>query len=113
MNLVALMREEDTMSRQLLAHSIVAFALSMGLAGTAVAQQSDTKKAGQDAAEAGKDAGKAAEHAGKAVAKGTKKAAKSTKKAVTPNTTTADCKDGSVQSGKTKTTACEGHGGVR
>ena len=48
-----------------------------------------------------------------AVAKSTKKAAKATKKAVTPDTTTAACKDGTAQQGKTKTTACAGHGGVQ
>ena len=102
------------MSRKFLTHTIVACALTFGLGGGAVfAQEHDTKKAGEAAADAGKDAGKAAEHAGKAVAKSAKKAAKATKKAVTPNTTTAACKDGTVQEGKTKTTACSGHGGVQ
>jgi len=101
------------MFRKYLTHTVVACALTFGLGGVAFAQDHDAKKAGEAAADAGKDAGKAAEHAGKAVAKSTKKAAKATKKAVTPDTTTAACKDGTVQAGKTKTTACSGHGGVQ
>ena len=97
------------MSRKFLSHTIVACALTFGLGGAAFGQEHELKKAGEAAA----DAGKAAEHAGKAVAKGSKKAAKATKKAVTPDTTTAACKDGTVQQGKTKTTACSGHGGVQ
>ena len=88
------------------------------------------------AGEAGKEAGKAAAHAGKATGEATKKAAKKTaqvtkrcgqgdrggygeggegrpKKAVTPDTTSAACNDGTVQTGKTKTTACADHGGVK
>ena len=101
------------MHRTFLAHTIVACALTFGLGGSAFAQDHDAKKAGEAATDAGKDAGKAAEHAGKAVAKSAKKAAKATKKAVTPDTTTAACKDGTLQKGKTKTTACSGHGGVQ
>jgi uncharacterized protein HemX len=101
------------MSRKFLSHTIVACALTFGLGGAAFGQEHELKKAGEAAADAGKDAGKAAEHAGKAVAKSSKKAAKATKKAVTPDTTTAACKDGTVQQGKTKTTACAGHGGVQ
>jgi uncharacterized protein HemX len=101
------------MFRKYLTHTVVACALTFGLGGAAFAQEHDAKKAGEAAADAGKDAGKAAEHAGKAVAKSAKKAAKATKKAVTPDTTTAACKDGTVQTGKTKTTACSGHGGVQ
>ena len=41
------------------------------------------------------------------------KAAKKVKKAVTPDTTTAACKDGTTQTGKTNTTACVDHGGVK
>jgi len=95
----------------------------------------DAKEAGKDAKEAGKDAGDAAKHAGKATAKVTKKTAKKTgqvaedaaketgetakkvgksvKKAVTPKTNGVACNDGTVQSGKTKTTACVDHGGVK
>jgi len=115
MDLVTTAVEEDLMHRTFLAHTIVACALTFGLGGAAFAQDQDhdAKKAGQAATDAGKDAGKAAEHAGKAVAKSAKKAAKATKKAVTPDTTSAACKDGTIQSGKTKTTACSGHGGVQ
>jgi hypothetical protein len=73
----------------------------------------DAKKAGKETKKAGQDAGDAAKHAGKATAKATKKVAKKTKNAVTPNMTTATCKDGTVQKGHTKTTACNGHGGVQ
>lgn len=103
------------MTRHSLAATILSCALTFGMTGAAFAQSTsdEAKKAGKATEEAGKDAGKAAEHAGKAVAKGAKKTAKNVKKAVTPDTTTANCKDGTVQSGKTKTTACDGHGGVQ
>src|SRR5438270_263691 len=102
------------MSRKFLTHTIVACALTFGLGGYAQAQSTtsgEAKKAGQATEDAGKDAGKAAEHAGKAVAKGAKKTAKGVKKAATPNETSALCKDGTVQTGRTKTTACDDHGG--
>jgi len=73
----------------------------------------DIKKAGKKTKDAGKDAGDAAKDAGKATGKQTKKTAKKVKHAVTPNMTTATCKDGTVQKGRTKTTACNGHGGVQ
>ena len=72
----------------------------------------DVKKAGKETKKAGENAGSAAKDAGKATAKATKKTAKKVKHAVTPNMTTATCKDGTVQKGHTKTTACNGHGGV-
>jgi len=75
-----------------------------------------TKEAGKDTGEAAKDAAKATAKGTKSVAKktarGTKKAASTVKRKVTPSNTRATCKDGSVQSGKTKTTACADHGGV-
>jgi hypothetical protein len=103
------------MSRRFLSHSILACAFAFTLSGAAFAQSTTsdeehkTKEATKSAAE---DTADAAKHAGKTVAKGTKKAAKATKKAVTPDTTSATCKDGTVQTGKTKETACIGHGGV-
>ena len=106
------------MSRRFLNHSILACVLTFGLgpmvpAAFAQTTTSDeahkTKEATKDAAQ---DTADAAKSAAKTVAKGTKKAAKATKKAVTPDTTSATCKDGTVQTGKTKTTACNGHGGV-
>jgi hypothetical protein len=107
------------MSRRFLSHSILACALTLSLAPmtqVAFAQSTTTsdeahktKEAAKDAADATADAAK---HAAKTVTKSTKKAAKATKKAVTPDTTTATCKDGTVQTGKTKETACIGHGGV-
>ena len=103
------------MSRKFISHSLLACAFAFSLSGAAFAQSTTsdeahkTKEATKDAAQ---DTADAAKHAAKTVAKGTKKAAKATKNAVTPDTTTATCKDGTVQTGKTKETACIGHGGV-
>ena len=102
------------MSRKFLSHSILACAFAFSLSGAAFAQSTTsdeahkTKEATKDAADSTADAAK---HAAKTVTKATKKAAKNTKDAVTPDTTTALCKDGTVQKGKTKTTACDDHGG--
>jgi hypothetical protein len=96
--------------------------------------EQDAKKAGKEAKTAGKEAGAATKDAAKATGKGvkkgakkteqvtkdaaketaegTKKAASKTKDAVTLDTTSALCKDGTTQTGKTKTTACDNHGGV-
>jgi len=130
------------MFRKLLIGTAVACALTFG-GSMASAQEADakkakkeTKEAGQEAKEAGKAAGEAAKDAGKATGKATKKGAKKTgqiaedaaketadgakkaakgvKRAVTPSSpATATCNDGTVQSGKTKTTACIDHGGVK
>jgi hypothetical protein len=122
------------MRLNLLKHSAIACVFAFGIATAAFTQTTTTdeaKKAGQETKEAAKSAGEAGEHAGKAVAKGakktgqvaedaaketatgTKKAAKKVGKAVTPDTTSATCKDGTVETGKTKTTACIDHGGVK
>ncbi len=86
----------------------------------------EAKKAAKDTGDASKDAAKATGKATESAAKktgqvtadaaketatGTKKAATTVKKKVTPDTTEATCKDGTVQTGKTKTTACADHGG--
>jgi len=122
---------------------LIASMMVSGIATNLRAQESDeAKKAKQDAKQAGKDAGdagkqageagknvgKAAAHAGKATGNAAKKGAKKTgqvtsdaaketaegtKKAVTPDTTSATCNDGTVHTGKTKTTACADHGGVK
>ena len=127
------------MFRTLLISSAVASVLILGMSAGAFAQQTtakeDAKKAGAEATDAAKDTGEAAKDAGKATGKATKAAAKKTgqvtkdaaketatgttkaattvKKKLTPDTTSARCKDGTVQTGKTKTTACFDHGGVR
>lgn len=104
------------MTRKFLTGTMLICALTFGLSGAAFAQstaEDEARKAGKATKEAGKDIGDAAEHAGKATAKGAKKTGKAIKKAVTPDDTTARCKDGTVQTGKTKTTACNGHGGVQ
>jgi hypothetical protein len=127
------------MFRNLLTGTAIACAVAFGIPTGTFAQatdaQQDAKKAGQEAKEAGQKAGEAAKDGGKATAKGTKhaakktgqvakdaaneagtgtkKAAKTVKGKLTPDTTSATCKDGTVQSGKTKTTACVDHGGVQ
>jgi hypothetical protein len=106
------------MSRHLLAGVAIAGILAFGIPTvTSAAQQStaqqDAAKAKKEAEEAAKKAGGATKDAAKATAKGTKHAAKVVKKKVTPNTTSAACKDGTTQTGKTKTTACYDHGGVK
>src|SRR3954466_4704142 len=116
------------MFKTLLMSSVVAGVMAFGMpTATAFAQQTtatedakkagkETKKAGKEAGDATKDAakatGKAVKHGAKETAHGTKKAAEKTKDAVTLDTTSALCKDGTTQTGKTKTTACDGHGGV-
>ena len=116
------------MLNRLLMSSAIAALLVMGIpAVTVLAQQTtatedakkagkETKKAGQAAGEATKDAakatGKGVKHVAKKTAKGTEKVAEKTKDAVTLDTTSALCKDGTTQTGKTKTTACHDHGGV-
>ena len=104
------------MANHFLNQTILACALAVGLAGATAAQSTatdDAKKAGKATEQAGKDVGEAAKNAGKATAKGTKKVGLKVKDAVTLDTTTATCKDGTVQKGKTKVTACDGHGGVK
>jgi hypothetical protein len=134
------MKTGDTMFRNSLMGAAVACALTFGVSVGTSAQQTtdakeDAKKGGKEAKEAGKETGEAAKDAGKATAKatksaakktgqvtedaaketatGTKKAAKTVKGKLTPDTTSATCKDGTVQTGKTKTTACVDHGGVQ
>ena len=116
------------MLTKLLVSSVIAGVMAFGIpTATMLAQQTtaeqDAKKAGREAKKAGKDAGEATKDAAKATGKGIKKGAKATAKgtkkagekvkdAVTLDTTSALCKDGTTQTGKTKTTACDGHGGV-
>jgi orotate phosphoribosyltransferase-like protein len=116
------------MLKQLLMCSAIAGVLAIGVpAATVLAQQTtateDAKKAGKETKKAGKHAGSASKNAAKATGKtakhGAKKAATGAKKAgsavkdgVTLDTTSALCKDGTTQTGKTKATACNGHGGV-
>ena len=127
------------MFRQVLM-GIAVCALMVGAPAQTLAQQTtdasqDAKKAGEEAKDAAKETGEAAKDAGKATGKaakkaakktgqvtkdaanetatGTKKAAKTVKKKLTPETTSAPCKDGTVQTGKTKTTACVDHSGVQ
>ena len=73
----------------------------------------DTKRAGEEAKDAGKAAGSAAKDVGKATARATKRTAKSAKHHVKGTPYTADCKDGTTYTGKTRRGACSGHGGVK
>ena len=114
--------------KQLLMSSAIVGVLAFGFTTvTTMAQQTtateDAKKAGKETKKAGKAAGEATKDAEKATGKGVKKGAKATAKgvekagektkdAVTLDTTSALCKDGTTQTGKTKTTACDNHGGV-
>jgi hypothetical protein len=116
------------MLKPLLISSALVAALAFGApAATIIAQQTtateDAKKAGKETKKAGKAAGGATKDAAKATGKGVKHAAKKTahgakkagtavKDGVTLDTTSAVCKDGTTQTGKTKATACDGHGGV-
>jgi len=116
------------MFKKLLMSSVMVAVLASGIpTATTFAQETtagqDAKKAGKEAKKAGKEAGEATKDAAKATGKGVKKGAKATAKgtekagekvkdAVTLDTTTALCKDGTTQTGKTKTTACHDHGGV-
>jgi hypothetical protein len=105
------------MFRNFLTGAVIACAVVFGSSTGAFAQTTDAHqdadKAGKEAKAAAKEAGAATKDAAKATAKGTKKVAKKVKRAVTPHTTSATCKDGTVQKGKTKTTACVNHGGVQ
>ena len=116
------------MLKQLLMSSTIAGVIAFGVPTvTMIAQQTtaseDAKKAGKETKKAGKQPGEATKDTAKATGKGVKHAAKKTaqgaekageavKDGVTLDTTTALCKDGTTQKGKTKTTACGGHGGV-
>jgi hypothetical protein len=105
------------MWRHWLVGSAIAGILAFGIPTVVSAQQTtatqDAEKAKKEAEKAAKAAGSATKDAAKATAKGTKHAAKVVKKKVTPKTTSAACKDGTTQTGKTKTTACHDHGGVK
>jgi hypothetical protein len=103
------------MFRNLLIGTAIAGVLAFGIPTVASAQETQEtagqhiKKAGKQAKKAGKATGEAAKETGT----GTKKVAKKVGKKLTPDTTSATCKDGTVQAGKTKTTACANHGGVQ
>jgi hypothetical protein len=122
------------MFRKMLIGTAIAGVLAFGIPTATFAQESagqHLKKAGKKMKKAGKATGGAAKETGKATkeaakktgqvtedaaketGKGTRKAAHTVKRKMTPDTTSARCNDGTVQSGKTKTTACANHGGVK
>jgi len=125
------------MFRNLLIGTAIAGVMAFGIPTVTSAQETQEtagqhiKKAGKQVKKAGKATGEAAKETGKATGQaakktgqvagdaaketgtGTKKAAKKVGKKMTPNTTSATCKDGTVQTGKTKTTACANHGGMQ
>ena len=116
------------MVKQLLMSTAIVGILASALpTATVVAQQTtateDAKKAGKEAKKAGKQTGQASKdaakatgksvkHASRKTVKGAKKAGTAVKDGVSLDTTSAICKDGTTQTGKTKMTACDGHGGV-
>ena len=124
------------MFQKLLIGTAIAGVMAFGIpTGTSAQESKETagqhmKKAGKQVKKAGKATGEAAKETGKATGEaakktgqvtsdaaketgtGTKKLAKKVGKKLTPDTTSATCKDGTVQTGKTKTTACIDHGGV-
>ena len=122
------------MFRKLLIGTAIAGVMAFGIPTGTSAQESagqHMKKAGKKAKKAGKATGEAAKETGKATGEaakktgqvasdaaketgtGAKKVAKKVGRKVTPDTTSATCNDGTVQTGKTKTTACVNHGGVK
>ena len=116
------------MFRSLLTTSAIACALAFGVASTGGALTSDGQSPISKVGKAATDAGKATVKGTKAVAKKagdvtedaakktvteTKNAGKTVTGAVTPKLASARCKDGTVQTGKTKTAACTRHGGVK
>jgi hypothetical protein len=100
--------------KNVLAGSLIALLCLGAGVSPAVAQgaKEEAKKAGEATKEAGKETGEAAKHVGKATVKGAKKGAKVVKNAVLADAVT-ECKDGTVQKGRTKATACDDHGGVK
>ena len=123
------------MFRKLFIGTAIAGVLAFGIPTGTFAQEKEgtkahMKKAGRAAKKAGKATGEAAKETGKATAEaakktgqvtkdaaketaeGTEKVAKKVGEKLTPDTTSAMCKDGTTQTGKTKTTACANHGGV-
>jgi len=84
---------------------------------SAFAQNSGTKeeteKAGEATKEAGKDTADAAKHVGKAAVKGTKKTGTAVRNVVKGDDVKATCKDGTTYVGRSRTEACEKHGGVK
>jgi hypothetical protein len=122
------------MLRGLLIGTVMAGVMAFGIPTGTSAQETagqHMKKAGKQMKKAGKATGEAAKDTGKATGKvakktgqvagdaaketgtGAKKVGKKVGDAVTPDTTSATCNDGTVQTGKTKTTACANHGGVK
>ena len=115
------------MFRKLLIGTAIAGVMAFGIPTGTSAQESagqHMKKAGKATGEAAKETGKAtgeaakktgqvASDAAKETGTGTKKVAKKVGRKMTPDTTSATCNDGTVQTGKTKTTACVNHGGVK
>lgn len=73
----------------------------------------EAKKAGEATKDAGKDTADAAKHIGKATVRGTKKAGRAVKNTVTGDDVKATCNDGTTYTGRSRTDACEKHGGVK
>ena len=111
------------MYRTLLTSSTIACFLALGIPTGSAAQNpvSAVGKATKDTGKAvvkgtkgvAKKTGEATQEATKKAATETKNAGKTAQGAVTPGLTSASCKDGTVQTGKTKKAACIRHGGLK
>jgi hypothetical protein len=116
------------MFRTLLTTSAIACALAFGLPTGSAALSGDAQSPVSTIGKAAKDAGKGAakgtkesakkagdvtEDAARKTATETKNVGKTVQGAATPGLTSTRCKDGTVQSGKTKTDGCRDHGGVK
>ena len=75
--------------------------------------KTEAKKAGEATKEAGKDTADAAKHVGKATVKGTKKTGTAVRNVVKGDDVKATCNDGTTYVGRSRTEACEKHGGVK
>src|SRR5262245_42971918 len=112
------------MFRTLLTASTIACVMALGIPTGSAALTSEaqnplstigkaTKEVGEKAVKGAKKVGDVTTDAAKKSATETKNVGKTVKAAATENLTSARCKDGTVQTGKTKTDACHRHGGVR
>lgn len=116
------------MFRTILTSSTIACFLMFGIPAGSAARPGDAQnpvkavgKATKDVAKAtvkgtkkvAKKAGAVTEEAAEKTVRGTKNVGKRVEGAVTPDLKSASCRDGTVQTGKTKSAACARHGGVK
>jgi len=94
------------MFRTLITSSTIACFLMFGIPAGNAARASDAQNPFSQI-------GKATKDVAKATVKGTKNVGKRVEGAVVPDLKSASCRDGTVQTGKTKAAACARHGGVK